>query len=255
MSGIENTRPASLPTRPSSPVRHGRHRKPKAPQVTRTMRTAVLAGTAAVLPLAGGVVLAPSATAASASTWDRLAQCESGGRWSVNTGNGYYGGLQFSPGTWRGYGGTRYAPRADLASRPEQITIAEKVLDGQGWGAWPACSRKLGLGRSEAAGTPSFAADRSSRADRADRGESRKKLDSGDGKKSADKGGRKSDRTSEKRSGKHRGKGSAYTVRPGDTLTGIARRLEVNWRELYRENRSTIGANPNLLRPGQKLRY
>jgi hypothetical protein len=77
--------------------------------------------------------------------WDMLAHCESGGNWSANTGNGYYGGLQFHPGTWSGYGGEAYAPRADLATRKQQIAIATKVQQRQGWGAWPACSYKLGL--------------------------------------------------------------------------------------------------------------
>lgn len=84
-------------------------------------------------------------TVASGSVWDRLAQCESGGNWRINTGNGYYGGLQFSYSTWLGYGGGAYAPRADLATREQQIAIAQKTLAGQGWGAWPACSSKLGL--------------------------------------------------------------------------------------------------------------
>ena len=78
--------------------------------------------------------------------WDRLAECESSGNWSINTGNGYYGGLQFSPTTWTSFGGGKYAPRADLATREQQIEIAEKVREGQGMrNAWPACSAKLGL--------------------------------------------------------------------------------------------------------------
>ena len=77
--------------------------------------------------------------------WDRLAQCESGGNWAINTGNGSFGGLQFAQGTWEGFGGGTFAPRADLASREQQIIVAERTLRGQGWGAWPACSRKLAL--------------------------------------------------------------------------------------------------------------
>lgn len=77
--------------------------------------------------------------------WDMLAQCESSGNWSANTGNGFYGGLQFHPGTWSGYGGEQYAPRADLATRKQQIAVAIKVQRSQGWGAWPACSREIGL--------------------------------------------------------------------------------------------------------------
>ena len=82
---------------------------------------------------------------ANGSVWDSIAQCESGGDWSINTGNGYHGGLQFNPGTWAAYGGTAYAPTADQATREQQIAIAEKTQAAQGWGAWPACTAKLGL--------------------------------------------------------------------------------------------------------------
>ncbi len=83
----------------------------------------------------------PSTT--SQHDWDAVALCESGGNWSINTGNGYYGGLQFSASTWEAYGGLAYAPRADLATREEQIAVAEKVLAGQGPGAWPTCGKAL----------------------------------------------------------------------------------------------------------------
>jgi hypothetical protein len=92
-----------------------------------------------------GAALAPAATAAPDSDWDALAQCESGGDWSINTGNGFHGGLQFSPSTWSGYGGEEFAPYAYQASREEQIVVGERVLAGQGWGAWPSCSSQLGL--------------------------------------------------------------------------------------------------------------
>ncbi|MGZ4749396.1 MAG: transglycosylase family protein, partial [Oryzihumus sp.] len=108
----------------------------------------------AAIPLAAA---APSAHAASTSTWDRLAACESGGRWNINTGNGFYGGLQFTNGTWRAYGGTRYAPRADLASKGAQIAVAERLLAAAGWGSWPACSHKLGLSSADAKGSPGSA--------------------------------------------------------------------------------------------------
>ena len=83
------------------------------------------------------------ASMASAHDWDAVARCESGGRWSVNTGNGFYGGLQFTASTWLAFGGGAYAPRADLASRSQQIAVAEKVLAVQGPGAWPTCGRLL----------------------------------------------------------------------------------------------------------------
>lgn len=116
----------------------GRHTKQ-----TASFAAKALAGTAAAAALSG--LVAPQASAAPDSDWDRLAQCESGGNWSINTGNGYHGGLQFSPSTWAAYGGTEFAPTANLATREQQIAVAERTLAGQGWGAWPACSAKLGL--------------------------------------------------------------------------------------------------------------
>ena len=120
----------------------GRHRAATTTSAPKTAVKVVLAGTAFS---AAGLALAPAANAAPDSDWDRLAQCEAGGNWGINTGNGYHGGLQFSPSTWAAYGGTQYAPTANQATREQQIAIAEKTLAGQGWGAWPACSAKLGL--------------------------------------------------------------------------------------------------------------
>ena len=97
---------------------------------------------AASIASVGAFVLMPTAAnAADDSTWDALAECESGGDWSINTGNGYYGGLQFSLPTWEANGGT--GNPAD-ASRAEQIRVAENVLATQGWGAWPSCSAQIG---------------------------------------------------------------------------------------------------------------
>lgn len=79
------------------------------------------------------------------STWDALAQCEATGNWAINTGNGFYGGVQFDQNTWERQGGLKYAPRADLATREEQIAIASRTQQTQGWGAWPSCTSKLGL--------------------------------------------------------------------------------------------------------------
>lgn len=83
---------------------------------------------------------------AGGSVWDTIAQCESGGNWAIDTGNGFQGGLQFTPSTWAGFGGTAYAPSANQATREQQIAVAEKVQAAQGWGAWPACTAKLGIG-------------------------------------------------------------------------------------------------------------
>jgi hypothetical protein len=93
-----------------------------------------------------GASPAPEAGGASApAVWDALAVCESRGNWAINTGNGYLGGIQMTQGNWVRYGGPAYAPRPDLASRDQQIAIGQRVLAEQGWSAWPACSRRLGL--------------------------------------------------------------------------------------------------------------
>lgn len=94
-------------------------------------------------PSSTGAGTPAPAPAPSGRDWDAVAQCESGGNWSINTGNGYYGGLQFSASTWAAFGGGEYAPRADLATREQQIAIAEKALAVQGKGAWPTCGRNL----------------------------------------------------------------------------------------------------------------
>ncbi|MFJ8887624.1 transglycosylase family protein [Streptomyces sp. NPDC102402] len=118
---------------------NGRHRRPR--QAPAIVVAAGVTGSAIAIPLLG----AGGAQAADATTWDRVAECESGGMWSADLGNGYYGGLQFSQDTWSAYGGTAYAARADLASRSQQIAVAEKVLDDKGPQAWPSCAVISGL--------------------------------------------------------------------------------------------------------------
>ncbi|MET7513918.1 transglycosylase family protein [Streptomyces sp. NPDC005480] len=124
---------------------NGRHRRPR--QAPALIVAAGVAGSAIAIPLLG----ATSASAASTATWDKLAECESGGSWSADPGNGYYGGLQFSQEIWENYGGLDFAPRADQASRSQQIAVAEKVLADQGPRAWPVCSVTSGLTADDAA--------------------------------------------------------------------------------------------------------
>ncbi|RAJ73575.1 transglycosylase-like protein with SLT domain [Streptomyces sp. PsTaAH-137] len=113
---------------------------------TSSRARALIVGTALV-GASGAMVIAgtgsASAATASAGSWDAVAQCESGGNWSANTGNGFSGGLQFTPSTWAAYGGTQYAANAHQASKAEQITVAQKVLADQGAGAWPHCGVSL----------------------------------------------------------------------------------------------------------------
>ncbi|MBK1785372.1 LysM peptidoglycan-binding domain-containing protein [Prauserella cavernicola] len=113
----------------------GKHRKTSA--ASRTFARVAVAGLAVGAPLA----IAATPAQADSVNWDAIAQCESGGDWSINTGNGYSGGLQFAPSTWQAYGGTGSAHNA---SRDQQIAVAERVLEGQGIGAWPVCGAQAG---------------------------------------------------------------------------------------------------------------
>src|SRR5690625_1397735 len=189
------------------------------------------AAAAVAVPVVGGAT--SPASAADGSTWYELAQCESGGDWSNNTGNGYYGGLQFSSSTWSSFGGGQYASTADQASRGVQIAIAEKVLDAQGWGAWPACSAELGLSEADAAGTaPAPESDSGS--------------DSGSDR-TQEETSRDQDRSSLQTSG-------SYTVVAGDTLSKIAQAkgIDGGWRALYEANRDVVD-DPTLIYVGEQL--
>lgn len=183
--------------------------------------------------VAGAVVAAPfamtlPANAASESTWDAVAQCESGGDWSINTGNGYYGGLQFSQSTWAAYGGTSYASNASQASKSQQIAVAERVLQAQGPGAWPVCSKKAGLTKSGSAEHQDVA--------------------SGSTKKSTEKKST-TKKNPVKKTVQVEG---TYTVQVGDTLSAIAEKSGVSWESIFDKNRAAI-KDANVIFPGQQL--
>ncbi|MFF3486988.1 transglycosylase family protein [Streptomyces sp. NPDC002701] len=196
---------------------------------TRKARTtAVLAGAALLAPL-GLVAANGDAAAADSGVWDRIAQCESGGNRHINTGNGYYGGLQFSAGTWRAYGGSAYASTADRASRAQQIAVAAKVQRAQGWRAWPTCSARAGASGSAPAAAPPGGATEAAPSKPA--------------KAPAREAG-------------HTGRGSSrgdHIVRGGETLSGIAARYGTTWQRLHAANRAVIGGNPDVIVPGQRL--
>ncbi|MFI6855821.1 transglycosylase family protein [Streptomyces sp. NPDC050416] len=118
---------------------NGRHRRPR--QAPALLVAAGVTGSAIAIPLLG----ASGASAADGATWDRVADCETGGAWSQNSGNGYFGGLQLSQEDWENHGGLDYAPSADLASRSQQIAVAERILADQGVGAWRTCGLLSGL--------------------------------------------------------------------------------------------------------------
>jgi len=211
----------------------------------------------AVLGTAGTAALLSPASAAQAKSsvnWDAIAQCESGGNWHINTGNGYYGGLQFSRGTWKANGGGKYAGTADRASRSEQIAVAERVLNSQGIGAWPVCGRKAGSTKQYKAATGSSSAQHktstgsSSAQHKASTGSS-----SAQHKTTTRKAAKKA--TSTTSTGTVKATGKTYVVKRGDTLSVIAGQHAVKggWRALYRLNKAVIGGNPNLILPGQRL--
>ncbi|MDJ1136755.1 transglycosylase family protein [Streptomyces iconiensis] len=195
---------------------------------------AVLAGTGIIAPLALLAATAPTASAApNDGVWDRIAQCESGGNWKINTGNGYYGGLQFSAGTWRAHGGTAYAPTADKASKAQQIAVASKVQAAQGWGAWPNCSAKAGAsGKAPAAPQAQPKAQPKAKPAKPQPSE------------------RPATRINR---GSVRGGSGDYIVKSGDTLGTIAAAHHKNWRAVYAANKKVIGGDPNLIVPGQRI--
>ncbi|NJQ00286.1 transglycosylase family protein [Streptomyces zingiberis] len=217
----------------------GRHRRTRTNRLSVAALAVTTGGAGLVLPL----IAATGASAAPVSTWDKVAQCESSGDWNINNGNGFYGGLQFTQSTWEAYGGTQYAQRADLATKDQQIAIAEKVLEGQGPGAWPVCSGKAGLTR----GGEKPAVDTGAR-QQGQAGPEAAKGESG-----AAKPGKPEEKPA-KPAGDSAEKGSRYTVVSGDTLSKIAREHGVDggWQRIYEGNRQVIGENPDLILPGQK---
>lgn len=219
-------------------------------------RTAVLAGAILLAPL-GLLSATGNASAADSGVWDRIAQCESGGNWSINTGNGYYGGLQFSAGTWRAYGGTAYASTADKASKAQQISVAAKVQKAQGWGAWPTCSARAGASGNAPEAGSSSAESGSSNSGSAKSGSAK----SSSAKSGSSKSGSSNSSTSgssqaQERSTGQTSRGTArgdYTVREGDTLSTIAARNGLTWQRVYSANRAVVGGDPDLIVPGQRL--
>ncbi|GAA4688640.1 resuscitation-promoting factor protein RpfA [Streptomyces chumphonensis] len=198
----------------------------------------------------GPVVMAGSAQAASVETWEKVAECESSGNWRINTGNGYYGGLQFAQSSWEAAGGLRYAPRADLATKEQQIAVAERLLDMQGPGAW-ACAEEGGL----TAGAPPANVDpggSTAGADRPSRPQPQRQAPETAPRVQHQEESQHQHQVRPQHS-QQAGDGGTYVVRPGDTLADIAQRHGTTWQELYERNRSVVGGDPNLIFPGQRL--
>ncbi|WP_217222856.1 transglycosylase family protein [Streptomyces anulatus] len=227
----------------------GKHRRPS--KATRIATLAGVTGAAIAVPLMG----ATNASAASVETWDAVAQCESGGNWSINTGNGYYGGLQFSQSSWAAAGGTQYASRADLASKDQQIATAEKLLDMQGPGAW-ACAGAGGLtndGVDPGVNTGSGSGSGESKPEQAQPERQAEQPTTRSEQREAPKAESKKTVTTPTGEKVQKGDGE-YKVEAGDTLSTIAEAEGVKggWNKLFELN-DDIVKDADLIFPGQQL--
>ena len=180
---------------------------------TRTL--GIIAGLALTLGI--GLVGTLPAEAAKSTVWDKVADCESGGNWKINIGNGYYGGLQFSTRTWTGFGGKTYASKAHKATKPEQIAIARRVLFVQGRGAWPTCGKRAALTKKNGKADPNA--------------------------------------TPPTNPGAGQPVHKTITVKSGDTIRKLAKRHHVagGWKGLWKLNKKTV-KDPNRIEVGQVLK-
>lgn len=229
----------------------GRHRRTT--KAEKAVAAIGVAGVGLALPL----LAATGAHAASADVWDKVADCESGGDWSINTGNGYYGGLQFDSGTWKAYGGTAYAPRADQASRGQQIAVAEKVLASQGPGAWPICSIRAGLSRGGSAAQVDTDAHPSHPKPAPKPAPAPTPAQDEAPPTPQSTPATSEDEAPQSTPAAWDSTAKSYTVTSGDTLSGIAATQGIagGWQKLYDTNKSVIGGNPDLILPGQVLLF
>ncbi|MFE2107210.1 transglycosylase family protein [Kitasatospora sp. NPDC059463] len=209
----------------------------------------------AACTLAAAVLAAPAAHAAppgrggGAGTdrgavidWDRVAACESSGNWRINSGNGYFGGLQFDQPTWRENGGLAYAPRADLASREQQIAVADNLAARRGLSPWPVCGTRAAR-TSERPPVKTRPAEKKAPAERKAPVE-KEETTTAPGT------------SAETSAAPPPADGSGiWTVVPGDTLESIADRFGIpgGWPVLYERNRTLLGEDPDLIQPGQDL--
>ncbi|WP_411106885.1 transglycosylase family protein [Streptomyces sp. cmx-4-9] len=237
----------------------GKHRR--ASKAARIVTLAGVTGVAVAAPL----MAAGSASAATVSEWDRVAACESGGNWAINTGNGYYGGLQFTSSTWAAYGGKAYAAQANQASKSQQIAVAEKVLKGQGKGAWPSCG--VGLSNSSYNGGAAQAPAKP----KAEPKKQEKKAEPKKETKRSEAPVTRSERsaapapvkpkapaapkTEAPKTGAPKTGTGSYEVKAGDTLGVIAEAngVQGGWEHLHELNKDIV-TDADLIFPGQKLK-
>ncbi|MEU9232009.1 transglycosylase family protein [Streptomyces subrutilus] len=228
----------------------GKHRRG-----SKAVRIVTLAGVAGVA-VAAPLMAAGTASAATASEWDKVAQCESGGNWAINTGNGYYGGLQFSSSTWAGYGGKAYAAQANQATKAQQIAVAEKVLKGQGKGAWPHCGKGLSNSSYSGGGATEAAPKQEKKTEPKKTQPKKTEPKKTEPKKTEPKRAEAPTTRSERSEAPapKTGNGS-YEVKSGDTLGTIAdaNGVQGGWQKLFELNKDIV-SDADLIFPGQKLK-
>lgn len=231
-------------------ARHAMTKPSRGKLATKTL----IAAAAISVPLFG---FAAPANAAPDSTWDQLAECESGGDWSINTGNGYEGGLQFNPQTWQAHGGSGSA--AD-ASREEQIAVAENVLDNQGWGAWPSCSQQINAsGQAAPSEQPMEQQEQAPAQEQQEQAPAQEQPQQQapvqeQPQQEAPVQGQPVEQEAAQPAPQAAASGETYTVQSGDTLNKIATEQGVDggWKALFELNTDKI-SDPTLIFPGQEL--
>ncbi|MFI9050525.1 transglycosylase family protein [Streptomyces sp. NPDC053427] len=215
---------------------------------------AILSGLIVLLSALGGsagqAAAAAPPTAPEDTDWERIAHCESSGRWHINTGNGYHGGLQIDLSTWQEYGGGRYAPRADLASRSEQISVGERIAEDRGLAPWPNCGR-FGLFGS---GGPAAGYEGAATHHRNPSATHHKHQTYRPHQAHRSPSAAPTHRRTHKASGSRAG--SAYAVHRGDCLSVIAdsQHIPGGTQALYELNKQTLDEGPDHIYPGQQLR-
>ncbi|WP_150462855.1 LysM peptidoglycan-binding domain-containing protein [Nesterenkonia ebinurensis] len=229
----------------------------------------LLGSSVAAAALAGGAVVAQAPMANASSDWDRLAQCESGGNWSINTGNGFYGGLQFMKATWDSMGGQQYAEYPHQATRDQQIAVATELQARYGWGQWPACSASLGLSGSPNSGGSSTPApqpqQQETQQSQPQQQETQQSQPQQQQSQPAPQSAPEPEPEPETPSWQWAGAYSAepntdvevseetYEVESGDSLASIAEELEIDWEDLWGANYDEI-EDPNLIYVGDELK-
>lgn len=198
------------------------------------------------------LAFATPASADTGSTWDQLAECESGGNWNIDTGNGYRGGLQFQQSTWEAFGGSGNPAEA---SKSEQIRVAENVQQGQGWGAWPACSAQLGLsGNAQPQGGSGAQEQEATQQQEQTTQQHEAPAQTQQQAPAQQHEAPAQQQTSHSVPAQAAPTGETYTVVAGDTLSKIAKAHGVSggWHSIYEANAGSI-ADPTLIYPGQQI--